>query len=197
MFKIALRHPSGLEIEFEGDEAAFDRFEKFLAGDVGEFVQRLETRSRTPQDNPQDLVGEQNGEGNSENDLIPDSSKPLDPHAILGVFNEREAKTDIERVTILAQLAVDAGESGINAKLADELYDKLGVPKPSRWAKAFSNAKAKGLVRSEKHGVWRPTVNGENYAKHGTKPPRRPAPRRSGSSSAAQPELAPGETGDP
>jgi hypothetical protein len=177
MMKIALRHPSGLEIEFEGDEEAFKSFVHFLGSGVQPFVQGLESRSE--QDRAQDQDGASDtDDGGDENGEDAFDGNALDPRTLAVRMEKVGAKTDIERVTVMAQAAVDAGRDGLDSKLADSLYDQLGFPKPSRWSKAFSNAKARGLVRSPKYGFWAPTVHGENYAKHGTKPP--PRRRRSG-----------------
>ncbi len=116
----------------------------------------------------------------------PDS---LDPRAVAKTIERIGAKTDIERVTVIAQAAVDAGLPGIEYDAIDKLYGDMGIEKPARFAKAFSNAKGRGLVKSVKHGTWAPTVQGENYARFGTKPAKRP--RRGG-----ERQLGPGE-GEP
>jgi hypothetical protein len=173
MMKLALRHPSGLEIEFEGDAEAFDRFAEFLAGDAGSFVRGLNA------DNAADTQGseldaEQNGSETSPADL----TRPLghdgliDPRAVYARWAQVGANTEIERVTVVAQAAVDAGLGGIDYKTIDGLYDDVGQPKPPRFPKAFFNAKERGFLRSVKHGVWAPTIKGQNYARYGTKPSR-------------------------
>lgn len=179
--KIVLRHPSGLHIEFEGEASEFDRFEGFLTGDLSGFMHGLEDRP---------LLGSENGAGEDEDasagedERLPDrkpQSGEIDARALHERMESVGATTDIDRVTVIAQAALDAGLEGVHAELGDRVYTELGIPKPSRWAKAFSNAKSRGLLRNVKHGVWRTTVNGENYARHGVKPTRPRAKRSAGS----------------
>ena len=77
----------------------------------------------------------------------------------------------------MAQAAVDAGLEGIDFATAEQLYGDLGIRKPLRFPKAFSNAKTRGLVKNVKRGVWAPTVQGENYARYGEDASRRKAKR--------------------
>jgi hypothetical protein len=185
MIKIALRHPSGLEIEFEGDDQSFDRFTKFLTGDIQGFIGGLEPLNLERDDERNDDETHTLDEPGDNGPALA-SNGEIDPRALNERIQALGAKTDIERVTVMAQAAIDAGLDGLDSRTADKLYDELGIPKPSRWAKAFSNAKAKGLMRSAKYGVWRPTIAGENYAKHGLTPPVRRSPRRGSSGEGAR-----------
>jgi hypothetical protein len=185
MIKIALRHPSGLEIEFEGDENAFDRFAKFLAGDLGGFMRgvapasagELESSDRALRPIP--LTSDEGSDGGSGSGQPLGSNGAIDPRAVAAHMEQIGATADIERVTVIAQAAIDASLEGIDYETIERLYRDMGIPKPARFAKAFSNAKTRGLVKSVKHGVWATTVQGENYARYGQKPPRR-AVRRGG-----------------
>ncbi|TMK76962.1 MAG: hypothetical protein E6G45_11405 [Actinobacteria bacterium] len=77
-----------------------------------------------------------------------------------------EAANDQERVTVMAQLAVESGRPGVDYRTIIELYTELGLPKPAQFpAKTFSNAKASGLVKLVKPGLWKPTFRGENFAR--------------------------------
>lgn len=124
-------------------------------------------------------------------------SRQLDVRRIATELERVEAKSDIDRVTVFAQAAKDAGMEGINYETADRLYEELGIPKPSRWAKPFSNAKQRGLVRNLAYGLWGPTVAGENFARHGIRPQarRRATTRRDAGDDAPRlPELEGGES---
>lgn len=172
--KLALRHPSGLEIEFEGDTDEFDRFAQFLAGEVGGFVRGLNANeAEESADTDPDAAGEdeETAIGQTSRSLGRDSV--IDAKAVYARWTEVGASTEIERVTIVAQAAIDAGLEGIDYKTIDRIYDDVGQPKPPRFPKAFFNAKEKGFLRSVKHGVWAPTIKGQNYARYGTKPPAR------------------------
>ncbi len=183
--KISLRHPSGLEIEFEGDDKAFDRFAKFLAGDLSGFVRGLGPGK--PGDLPQLQSGDPESKGDAAQGTADGESQPLgdsqviDAHAVAAHMESIGATSDIDRVTVIAHAALEAGLEGIDYATIDKLYGEMGFAKPARFAKAFSNAKTRGLVRSVKHGVWATTVQGQNYARLGQKPSRRTA-KRSGNS---------------
>jgi hypothetical protein len=202
MIKMSLRHPSGLEIEFEGDEPAFDRFAQFLAGELSGFVRGLEPvntediRTLPPGDVEDD--GDSAGNIAEQEVLSLANGNGINPHTVAQLIDRIGAKSDIDRVTVIAHAALEAGLEGIDYMMIEKLYDDMGFPKPARFAKAFSNAKARGLVKSVKHGVWAPTVQGENYARYGQKPTRRTQKRPSvpsnRPSSAEAPALAAGFT---
>jgi hypothetical protein len=177
MMKIALSHPSGLEISFEGDDKDFDRFAKFLATDVGIFIQGLSPAKGPDLEVPALDAPGADSDGAYDTDAMRSEAdlSPLDPRAVADRIETVHAKTDIDRVTVIAQAAVEAGLPGIDYPAIEKLYTAMGLEKPMRFAKAFSNARARGLVRSVQHGVWAPTVVGENYARFGKKPARRGA----------------------
>jgi hypothetical protein len=196
MMKISLRHPSGLAVEFEGDEKAFDRFAKFLAGDLSGFVHGLEPgKTADLSVLPPAELGDNGAAAKAEEKEEPPplgDGKVIDAHAVAAHIADIGATSDIDRVTVIAHAALEAGMEGIDYPTIEKLYDDMGLPKPTRFAKAFSNAKTRGLVKSVKHGVWATTVQGENYARYGKKPSRRT--KRSGNS--GKPALNELEAGD-
>lgn len=164
MIKIELELPSGLRIFFEGDEAGFDRFTRFLSELPG-FVESLAlpaASSAPPTSEELETPASENGE--------------LSARSVADRLSAVNAGSDIERVTVFAQLAVEAGREGIDYETCDRLYTELGIPKPSRWARTFFAAKQRNLVRSVGRGLWKPTIQGENMARLG----HRPALRRAG-----------------
>jgi hypothetical protein len=152
--KITIRHPAGLEISFEGNEEEFNRFTTFL-GDPPSFVGALPAADRSA-----------GGDGGP----VRDGS--IDPQMIVSRFAEVGAASDVERVTVMAQIAVEAGRDGIDYPEVDRLYEQLGERKPANMRQTFSNAKRAGFVRSVGQGRWRPTVGGENFARLGIRPRR-------------------------
>lgn len=173
--KIALRHPSGIDISFEGDENEFGRFLEFVATDLARIAPA--PHDGVPSED-RETANQQSGPLSGEDQEGDDLGEPvhhrgeIDPRLLADTMERVKAKTDIDRVTVIAQAAVDAGLDGVTAKVAEEMYDQIGVPKPARMGRALFNAKERGFLRSAKHGTWRPTVNGENFARYGKKPSR-------------------------
>jgi hypothetical protein len=158
MMKISLELPNGARIEFEGGNEEFKLFTDFLA-DPPELVDGL--GSMTPQ---LAAAAVQNANVKPA-ELGP--ADPLDPQHVAERLKAVSASTDIERVTVMAQLAVEAGRDGIDYRTVEQLYGDLGLKKPPRFTKTFSNAKTRNLVKSVSQGIWRPTVPGENFARLG------------------------------
>lgn len=181
--KMGLELPSGLRITFEGEGDEFESFTAFLA-DVPAFVETLGLPDDEEEEPGELPPGDVNNSGN-----------PMAPRAVAERMQAVGATSDIERVAVLAQLAVEAGRPGIDATTADDLYEELGYPKPPRWSRTFFNAKQRNFVRSAGRGVWRPTVHGENFARLGRRPPGFPRPR---AAMRDRPRLAldDGESGD-
>ena len=173
--KISLELPSGLRITFEGDESEFEQFTGFLA-DVPGFVESLglPVGTRDEQGFDDGLEDEDTG-----------GADPLAARSVEARFRKVGATTDIERVTVIAQLAVEAGREGVDYDTTDRLFEELGHPKSPRWSRTFFNAKERNLVRSVGRGLWRPTIHGENFARLGHRtdisPRRRGALPRAGS----------------
>jgi hypothetical protein len=93
----------------------------------------------------------------------------LAPAQVLERLVSVGAANDQERVTVMGQLAVEAGKEGIDYPTLEELFQELGLRKPAQFpSKTLSNARASNLMKKVKPGVWRPTYRGENFAKgHG------------------------------
>jgi hypothetical protein len=152
--KLEIRHPSGFEVTFEGDEQDFDRLRGFL--------------DELPQ-----IAGEAasttDSKGNSGTGDDKQEPRTIDVHALDAQLQEVGAKSDIERVTVMAQKAVEAKSEGIEYATAEQLFDDLGLPKPQKIRATFQNAKSRGFVKRVGRGTWQPTVAGENFAKYGGK----------------------------
>jgi hypothetical protein len=175
--RIAIQNGSA-KLEFEGDPEEFDRLANVL-----EIPTDLLVRARpsvSTSDAP--LISGYDGREEAWIEDTPDPpSGAIDVHAVAERLRELEAKSDIDRVTIMAKAAVDAGLIGIDYAGAERLFVDLGERKPTKIRATFQNAKARGLVHSAGRGVWAPTVAGENYARLGHKPrtAKRSASRRS------------------
>jgi hypothetical protein len=102
----------------------------------------------------------------------------IDVRALAERLATLEAKSDIDRVTVMAHAAMEAGLAGIDYGLAENLFVELGERKPTRIRATFQNARARGLVHPAGRGTWAPTVAGENYARLGHKKPRQRASAR-------------------
>jgi hypothetical protein len=159
--KITVRTPGGGEISFEGDPEEFNRFTEFLADPPAAFVGALQSTAAPRTDTE------------AEHPAVPaiapttPGSGYIDPNALAQALERVGARTDIERVTVMAQAAVDAGLDGIDYPTVERLFGELGQPRPGKVRATFGNAKRRGLVRNVASGRWRPTVAGENYAKYG------------------------------
>ena len=166
--RLTIRHPAGLEISFEGDEAEFERFTRFLA-------------------DPPSLVGILSAEapvGETHQTLPPPPAGAIRPQGVAERMRAVGASSDVERVTVMAQLAVEAGRDGIDYPEVNRLFEALGERKPANLRQTFANAKRSGFVRSAGQGRWAPTVVGENFGRLGTRPRRGVTGRR------ASPQLA-------
>jgi len=169
--KITIRHPAGLEIAFEGEPPEFDRFTSFLT-ELPAFVGTL---GPTVASTAHTALAPPGGTG----DPPPLPTGSIDPRTVAEQLATVGAATDIERVTVMAHYASEAGLGGIDYAMVDRLYTELGMRKPTKMRATFSNAKQKGYVRSVGNGAWTVTVTGENFARHGIRAgQRRPTPRR-------------------
>ena len=106
----------------------------------------------------------------------------LAPARVEAQFEAVGARTDVERVTVMAWLAREARALGLDVEAATHVYRELGLPTPGNWRSTFSNAATRGYIVNEGRGIWRPTAVGENFARLGQ---RKPSPakrkRRTGS----------------
>lgn len=150
--KITVKLPGGGTLEFEGDESEFTRVTAFL-------------------ENPPESLTAEPPAGTG---LIPDVDDPdvperpaaLTPAAVVERFDQIEPQNDQERVTIIAQLAMESGEEGVTYETLEGLYRELGLPMPAQFpTKTLSNAKGSGLVLPVRRGLWRPTHRGANFAR--------------------------------
>jgi hypothetical protein len=175
--KISLKLANGATLEFEGDEAEFERINAFLSAPPESLTAAPSGAGATPlQSSPEDV------------DPPPRlSAAALEPAAVAARLEQVGAKNDQERVTVMAQLAVESGKEGVDFATLDHLYTELAFRKPAQFpTKTLSNAKASGLVRLVKPGIWRPTFRGENFARglgRGDREPRR-SPQRPGTSTS-------------
>jgi hypothetical protein len=64
-----------------------------------------------------------------------------------------DAKIHIQRVTVMAQAAIDARMEGLDFTTAERLYKAVGVPKPRSWKTTFSNARTAGQVQNVGRGA--------------------------------------------
>jgi hypothetical protein len=155
--KVAVKHPIGLEIEFEGDAEAFEAFTRFYDERLNALLE-----ASPPVSPPAVVPPKPSPPTPSEN--APDDRIPLDPRAIAARLEEVGAKTDIERVTVMAQAAVDSGLEGLDYDAADNLFLELNLRRPPKWRPTFSNARTRGYLKNVERGLWAPTVVGTNFA---------------------------------
>jgi hypothetical protein len=164
MAQFTVKWPNGAEVTFEGD-VSFADLQAFL--DRAEPPAALRTtRGGTPE--------RQNGNGGDEEPL----AVALDPARVQAQFDHVEARTDVERVTVIAWAAREAGAPGIDHDTAARIYRELGLPMPGNWRSTFSNAATRGYIVNEGRGIWRPTSPGENFARLGQRRPSAAARRR-------------------
>jgi len=180
--KISLKLANGAELDFEGDGAEFERVSRFLEAPPDSLTAAPPARGPGLGNAP----GDPNGGSES------DAPLRLEPATVAERLEQVGARTDQERVTVMAQLAMESGAEGLDYASVEVLYTELAFRKPSRFAKTFSNAKTSGLVKSVKPGVWRPTYRGENYAR-GLGRGERPG-RRSSARPKASPDTGGGES---
>src|SRR5437870_1525036 len=101
MMKIAVELPNGARIEFEGENEEFKVFTAFLAKPP-ELVEGLGSMASAASGTP-GLPGDQGKQG----ELPPGNT--LDPQYVMERIRAVGATSDIEKVTVMAQLAVEAG----------------------------------------------------------------------------------------
>lgn len=167
--KISLKLANGATLEFEGDSTEFERISEFLA----EPPESL-TAEAVPAVTPK-TVGNTPFGGMDESG----SGDKLNPAFVAARLEQVGAANDQERVTVMAQLAVENGKEGIDYPTLENLFSELALRKPAQFpAKTLSNAGSSGLMKKVKQGVWRPTYRGENFAK-GLGRTERGQPRRS------------------
>jgi hypothetical protein len=186
--KLKLKFPNGAELEFEGEQSEFERVAEFVVDPPDALV--------LPMERPQQSGGKTGDDGGGgDDDDGGGGGGPrgtLDPAYVAERLSMVGASTDIDRLTVIAQLAVEAGMAGADYETAERLYNELGFRKPSRFTKAVANAKSRKLVRTVGQGIWKPTYMGENYARGLGRSTREPAHRRA----AQRPQLSVHAGGD-
>ncbi len=160
--KITIQHPAGLDVSFEGDVPEFERFLELL-NSLPELFGAL---SATPAADPAVRLG-------ADGHAAPAIAGQINVQWLAQTLSRVGATTDIERVTVMAYAAKEAGLGGIDYALAERLYDELGQPKPGKIRATFSNAKIRGYVQNVGSGVWLTTVPGDNFARYGQRQLRR------------------------
>ena len=162
MAQFTVKWPNGAEVTFEGDVSF---------ADLQTFLDRAEPPAAlrgTPSTSDR-----QNGNGEEETLAV-----ALDPARVQAQFDHVEARTDVERVTVIAWAARETGAPGIDHDTAARIYRELGLPMPGNWRSTFSNAATRGYIVNEGRGIWRPTAPGENFARLGQRRPSAAARRR-------------------
>lgn len=177
MIKLSLKHPSGLEVSFEGEADTLDQVIALLKAELPDALKGLEPGSAPPR------TGDKGSDGKPppRPQGGPGPGTPLDPLSLAEEFERVGAKTDIERITVIAQAAKDSiGREGLDYDTADQVYLELGLKRPSQWRSTFSNARTRGYLRNTGRNVWVTTVMGENFALLGERGPARKRRRNGG-----------------
>ena len=177
-------------LEFEGELEEIDR----LAEEVdipSDLLARMRTGS-APNQPQYEHDDERDHDQRDEADGGSEAPRRIDVRALAQRLETLEAKSDIDRVTVMAHEACEAGLPGIDYETAERLFVELGERKPPRIRATFQNARTRGLVRVAGRGIWAPTVAGENYARLG----HRKRPRGAGNRASARTN-GPKSTEDP
>lgn len=183
--KLTIRLASGASIEFEGDAEDFGRFTGLL-DQLPDLADKLTSGvADTTQLSPPPPLPPAGSNGGGDGEPEGEANASLDARAIRDRLTRVGATNHVERVTVMAQAAVEAGQGGVTFEQADELYTSLAIPKPGSWKSAFGNARTKGFVQNVGRGKWKPTIPGENFARYGTR----------GRSGGRQTQLEPSENG--
>jgi hypothetical protein len=172
--KLEVTLPSGTRLAFEGEREDFDHMSELL--NLPEVIGTGFQASAPvlPPSNPPGHGGDGGGNGEGADET------PIDPRALTERLQEVGVSKHTERVTVMAQVAVEAGREGIDFATAERLYRAIGEPRPANWKSAFSNARVAGLVQNVGRGLYRPTTRGENFALYGAEASGRTGRRRSG-----------------
>src|SRR5688500_2999828 len=112
--KISLKLANGSTLEFEGDKAEFERVSQFLAEPPDSLAAKPTGGSSSPAASPE---------------VVP-AGGPLDPAVVTARLEQVGADNDQERVTVMAQLALEAGKEAIDYETLTNLYTELALKKP-------------------------------------------------------------------
>lgn len=157
--QFTIKWPNGGELTYEGD-VSFNELLDLLNREAPPFL------AGTSNPAPPRVDGSPRVEEAADPAL-----PPLDVRVLDRQMQEVEAATDVERVTVFAQAALDSGRSGIDIPTAENLYRELALRMPGNWRSTFSNAQTRGYLRIAERGVWRTTAAGENFARRGERRP--------------------------
>lgn len=166
MAQFTIKWANGAELTFDG-EVTFEELREFLSSEPPALV-----AAPGPGALVRRAMTEQADDGPSDE---PRPRASLDAAYINARLEEVGARTDVERVTVMAAAAVDAGLEGLDISTAEDLYRELALRIPGVWRSTFSNAQTRGYIRNAGKGVWRPTTAGQNFARLGE---RRASPAR-------------------
>jgi hypothetical protein len=148
--QFTIKWPNGAELTYEGD-VSFDELLDLLNRETPALLASTPPVSSQARSEPKAEA----------------RSTGFDFPSIEARFQEIQARTDVERVTVMAQVAVDAGLPGLDLATAENVYRELGHRMPGNWRSTFSNAQTRGYLRNVERGLWRPTAAGENFARRG------------------------------
>lgn len=166
MTQLTIKWPNGTELAFDG-EMSFEQMRELLDSELPPLLANVPGARRTPVAASSDdkEEGEQEESAPSRIDFA-----YLDAR-----LEEVGARTDVERITVFAQVAVDAGAPGLDIPTAENWYRQLALRMPGVWRSTFGNAQARGYLQNVGRGLWSPTSAGMNFALRGD---RRPSPAR-------------------
>jgi len=167
MAQFTVKWANGAEVTFEGD-VTFEEVRAFLNSEPPALVAAPAPgvlRAATATD--PDTSSKEEG---------PPRAR-LDANYVDARLQEVGARTDVERVTVMAAAAVDAGLPGLDIETAGSLYKDLALRMPGLMRSTFSNAQTRGYLTNIGKGVFQPTSAGLNFARLGMRKPS-PAKRR-------------------
>lgn len=178
MIKLSIKHVSGVEIAYEGPEEGLERVLSLLSGEFIGALQELGTGIAKPDAAPPSTASPSPvADSSAKDEDVPATA--LDARAIAEQFEKVGAKTDIERLAVIAQAAVEAGHDGLGYETVDRVFLEMGLKRPPKWRPTFSNARTRGYLRNVGRGLWLPTVIGQNFALLGERAPARKRATRS------------------
>jgi hypothetical protein len=163
--QFTIKWPNGAELTYEGD-VSFAELVELLDQEAPPLL----TMSGASQSQPPRVRIADGGNGPEDVEPVRTDFGFLDAR-----FQEVGARTDVERVTVMAQVAVEAGAPGLDISMAENWYRELGLRMPGLWRSTFANAQTRGYIKNVSRGMWAPTAAGENFARRGE---RRPSPKR-------------------
>ena len=167
--KISLKLANGATLEFEGDEKEFERVTAFLA----EPPESLTAPGTEGADGGAGAASSRAAEERREDPAL------LEPAAVAQRLEQVGAGNDQEIMTVMAQMAIDAGRDGIDYPTLEHLYRELALRRPAQFpSKTLSNARRSGLLTMVTPGLWRTTYRGANFAHGHGRVNARPTGRR-------------------